>query len=322
MRRRGQQQSHIIDNAGETTRREFITRVAGTAAVAASGVILGMPLGPYSAYAASEPQPHWRFCGKCNGLFYSGAGGNYYRQNQRCPGGGLHLPLGYNFVLPHDVPGTPTAQTDWRFCGKCNGLFYSGAGGNYYRQSQRCPGGGLHLPLGYNFVIPHQPPVDGTTNMTAAEAELLRLINDARAHPEKYPPHGNSAGAAMVACGAGFQYSKKLADIARAHNNYLASQPINWVNTYPNMHKGPNGKLVWEPGEPMDQAGYHSYRSEIVATGFPTAADAVRFWMQDDAPSQWGHRNLILNCTIREAGPAHLQGGPGNHYWTVDMGNP
>ena len=68
-------------------------------------------------------------------------------------------------------------------------------------------------------------------------------------------------------------------------------------------------------------AGYRSGRWEIVTAGFPTAAAAVQFWMQNDAPSMWGHRNIILNCAIREAGSAHLAGGPFGHYWTVDLGN-
>ena len=167
---------------------------------------------------------------------------------------------------------------------------------------------------------PQQPIRRLRGGMRAEESELLRLLNDARAHPEKYPPNGNPAGATMVSCGPPFKYSKELLAIALAHNRYLASQPIDWVNTYPNMHTGPNGKPVGAPGEPMDQAGYRSYRAEIVATGFPTPIDVIRFWMQDDERFQWGHRNLILNCTIHEAGPGYTQGGPGNHYWTVDMG--
>ena len=152
------------------------------------------------------------------------------------------------------------------------------------------------------------------------EAELLRLINDARAHPANYPPHGNTQGAHMNTCANPAPNSSGLRQTAGDHNAYLASQPINWVNTFPNMHKDPNGHLVWDSGEPMDKAGYHSYRAENVATGFPTPADVMRFWMQDDEPSAWGHRNLILNCAVQEAGTGHLQGGPGNHYWTLDMG--
>ncbi|MCM2387457.1 CAP domain-containing protein [Streptomyces albipurpureus] len=162
----------------------------------------------------------------------------------------------------------------------------------------------------------------GPADMSVEATELFRLINDARAHPNRYPPNGDATLAKMTACPHVFQPSKWLNGTAQAHNSFLASQPIDWVNTYPNMHKNPDGALVGDAGEAIDMAGYHSSRAEIVATGFPTAADAVRFWMQDDAPFQWGHRNRILDCGLAQAGVAHLQGGPGSHYWTVDMGTP
>ena len=66
--------------------------------------------------------------------------------------------------------------------------------------------------------------------------------------------------------------------------------------------------------------GLPHFPGENVATGFGNAAEVVRFWMQDDEASAWGHRNQILNCTTREAGIGHLQGGPGGHYWTLDVG--
>ncbi|MFD8828694.1 CAP domain-containing protein [Streptomyces sp. NPDC059605] len=162
----------------------------------------------------------------------------------------------------------------------------------------------------------------GPADMRDEAAELFWLINDARTHPNKYPPNGDATLAKMTACSSVFQSSKWLTGTAQAHNSYLASQPIDWVNTYPNMHKNPDGALVGDAGEAIDMAGYHSSRAEIVATGFPTAADAVEFWMQNDAPFQWAHRNLILECGLTQAGAAHLQGGPGGHYWTVDMGTP
>lgn len=152
------------------------------------------------------------------------------------------------------------------------------------------------------------------------DQQLFDLINDARLHPEKYPPNGNSSGASMNACPNALTLSSQLQEIARAHNAFLASQPIEWVNDDLNMHRGPGGKLAWEDGEPMSQAGYTAFRAENVATGFPTAEAAVRFWMQDDERWNWGHRNLILNCAAQEFGFAHHEGGPGGHYWTLDMG--
>ena len=124
----------------------------------------------------------------------------------------------------------------------------------------------------------------------------------------------------MAACPTPLARSGALNGVARAHNEYLASQPIDVVNTFPNMHKDPNGKLVWDAGQPMHRAGYNSHRAEIVATGFATASEAVQFWMQDDERFGWGHRNQILNCANRDAGVSHHVGGPGGHYYTVDMG--
>ena len=71
---------------------------------------------------------------------------------------------------------------------------------------------------------------------------------------------------------------------------------------------------------PITQSGYDKKRGEIVAWGQTTAADAVKAWMQDDESSNWGHRNIILDCGYTDAGAAHFVGGPARHYWTVDVG--
>lgn len=161
----------------------------------------------------------------------------------------------------------------------------------------------------------------GSVGTGGPDGALLAAVNDARLHPENYPPHGNSAGATMSACPKPLGESFALDTVASTHNNYLATQPGSLVNTYPNMHLNPppNGPLSWAPNGPIAQAGYNT-RGEIVATGFPAEADAVVFWMQDDAPSQWGHRNNILNCGYTDAGAAQLTGGDLGKYWTVDLG--
>jgi hypothetical protein len=163
-------------------------------------------------------------------------------------------------------------------------------------------------------------PRDDLDVMRPDQLVLFDLINEARAHPENYPPNGNSSGASLSACPSPLRYSQQLSDIASHHNNFLASRDINWVNADDHMHRGPDGKLTSEVGQPMDRAGYHTSRGENVATGFPTAAEVLHFWMQDDERWKWGHRNLILNCSAQEAAIAHLQGGPGRHYWTLDLG--
>ncbi len=39
---------------------------------------------------------------------------------------------------------------DWRYCGKCHGIFYAG-----YPDNGRCAAGGGHNAIGYNLVLPH-----------------------------------------------------------------------------------------------------------------------------------------------------------------------
>ena len=96
-------------------------------------------------------QDQWRFCGKCDGMFFDGS-----PDKGRCPAGGAHQANGFNFVLPHDVPETPSAQKNWRFCGKCHGMFFDG-----FPNKGRCPGGGAHQANGFNFVLPHVPISSG-----------------------------------------------------------------------------------------------------------------------------------------------------------------
>lgn len=153
------------------------------------------------------------------------------------------------------------------------------------------------------------------------DGALLAAVNDARLHPEKYPPNGDAAGAVMAACSKPFNHSGALDNTAATHNSFIATMSADVVNVYPNMHKTASGGLAWDvPGGPIAKAGYNT-TGQIVADGFPTEAAAVQFWMQDDAPSQWGHRNKILDCNLTDAGAASFSGGPLGHYWTVDMGS-
>ncbi len=93
-------------------------------------------------------QDAWRFCGKCHAMFYDG-----FPDKAKCAAGGGHEAIGYNFVLPHDIPATPTAQDAWRFCGKCHAMFYDG-----FPDKAKCAAGGGHEAIGYNFVLPHDVP--------------------------------------------------------------------------------------------------------------------------------------------------------------------
>jgi hypothetical protein len=99
-------------------------------------------------------QPDWRLCSRCQGLFWAPGGD---RSGSVCSKGGEHYfePDSWNFVLPNDHQGATelTGQPDWRFCGKCHGLFWAPEGTS---AGTVCPAGDEHAvpPGSWNFVLP------------------------------------------------------------------------------------------------------------------------------------------------------------------------
>ena len=80
-------------------------------------------------------QSGWRWCSKCQGLFFAGNS-----TNGRCPADARgHDPSGSGAYLidleQSDTPG----QDNWRWCGKCQSLFFNG-----HTSRGRCPAGQAH----------------------------------------------------------------------------------------------------------------------------------------------------------------------------------
>ena len=114
----------------------------------------------------SGVQSGWRWCSKCQGLFWGSAATDSY-----CPAGGQHIVTSdtYTYVL---VFGTPTiawtnaqgssytvaAQSGWLYCGKCRGLFY----GHGTNSGGWCPAGSHHLQASnsYNYEMIPDPAID------------------------------------------------------------------------------------------------------------------------------------------------------------------
>lgn len=114
---------------------------------------------PYNVPATPSMQSDWEYCVKCHGLFYNG-----YPDKGQCAADGeghQHHPEAYHFLLPHNIPGTPTMQAGWEYCVKCHGMFY-----NDSINKGRCAAdGGAHQnhPEAYRFVLPH--PIDPIVNL-------------------------------------------------------------------------------------------------------------------------------------------------------------
>jgi hypothetical protein len=89
-------------------------------------------------------QRNWRWCSKCQGLWYAAATAN---PNGVCPKDkGPHSKAGSgDYALFGDPDGnfSPSVmgQRRWRWCSKCQGLWYSGATVN---TDGACPAGGVH----------------------------------------------------------------------------------------------------------------------------------------------------------------------------------
>ena len=70
-------------------------------------------------------------------------------RRRQLPCGAAHSPQGFNFILTHDTAGGPSSQSNWKFCQKCNALFFNGYNGG------TCPKGGRHAAQGFDFVLPY-----------------------------------------------------------------------------------------------------------------------------------------------------------------------
>jgi hypothetical protein len=85
-------------------------------------------------YRAGTEQPGWRWCHKCEGMFF---GDN--PSKGVCPAGGAHDPSQSGRYAGLFGDTSPGAQGSWRWCHKCQGKFFAG------NPSQGvCPASGAH----------------------------------------------------------------------------------------------------------------------------------------------------------------------------------
>jgi len=96
-------------------------------------------------------QNNWRWCNKCQGLWF---GPNAAQSN--CPQGGTHSSSGSgNYSLVDNATPTPANhQNNWRWCNKCQGMFFGGNPGSV------CPAdGAAHDSAGSgDYVLPQMAP--------------------------------------------------------------------------------------------------------------------------------------------------------------------
>ncbi|WP_031167286.1 CAP domain-containing protein [Streptomyces durhamensis] len=122
----------------------------------------------------------------------------------------------------------------------------------------------------------------------AAEAEVLKLVNQERAKVGCSPLAANSS----------------LTRLAESFSDDMAARDFF-------DHTDPNGKTPWDRAA---AAGVTDLGGENIARGQADAAAVVQAWMNSP-----GHRANILNCDFKTLGVG-VHFGPGGPWWTQDFG--
>lgn len=159
----GIQQAHTAGSPGLRRPVVFVLAAAGLAILAIALLIASrvnpasptppeqtgtpkIPAKPVTDSGTTVPSPsregrdEWRWCGKCEGLFF---GANV--ASSHCPAGGGHILKGSgNYVLTQNDDSAP-GQDNWRWCNKCQGLWFAGHGP---ARPAPCPAGGGHVKIG------------------------------------------------------------------------------------------------------------------------------------------------------------------------------
>lgn len=129
----------------------------------------------------------------------------------------------------------------------------------------------------------------------ALEEEVLMLVNEARAQPQR------CGGASMPAVGP-LQMQPLLRDVARAHSEDMAVRRFF-------SHVNPDGD---DPFDRLDDAGWaYAVAGENIAQGYPDAEQVMAGWMTSP-----GHCANIMERGYRWIGIGYYEG----NFWTEVFG--
>ncbi|MFD8201224.1 CAP domain-containing protein [Streptomyces sp. NPDC003470] len=131
-------------------------------------------------------------------------------------------------------------------------------------------------------------PAGAVSEQSAAEAQVLKLVNDERAKAGCSPVAANSA----------------LRELAEDFSEAMAAQGFF-------DHTDPGGATPWDRAE---AAGISDLGGENIARGQADAQAVMDAWMNSS-----GHRANILNCDFRTLGVG-VHFGAGGPWWTQDFG--
>ncbi|MQS38927.1 CAP domain-containing protein [Streptomyces katsurahamanus] len=131
-------------------------------------------------------------------------------------------------------------------------------------------------------------PSSSSSSHTAAEAEVLALVNEERA---------------KVGC-APVRFDASLAKLAGDFSSDMAARDFF-------SHTDPDGATPWDRAE---KAGVKNLGGENIARGQADAGAVMNSWMNSE-----GHRANILNCDYKTLGVG-VDMGDGGPWWTQNFG--
>lgn len=150
---------------------------------------------------------------------------------------------------------------------------------------------------------PPAAPTAATCNLPDFRAEMLRLVNAARAAGARCGSRGSFAPATALT------WNDDLTEAATGHSTDMATK--NYFS-----HTGSSGSGA---GDRITAAGYpwRTY-GENIAAGYGSVQAVVDGWMGSD-----GHCANIMHGAFREIGVACVPGTSGStygNYWTMNLG--
>jgi len=141
----------------------------------------------------------------------------------------------------------------------------------------------------------------GTITVRTFEQEVLRLVNEARAHKR-------TCGSKTYKAAKPLRPNAKLASVSAAHSADMAARSYF-------SHTSRNGD---SPFDRMKDAGYrYRYAGENIAAGFRSPASVVQAWLKSP-----GHCKNIMKKKYTQLGVGYATGGYYGTYWTQDFGRP
>ncbi|WP_239329435.1 CAP domain-containing protein [Frankia sp. CiP3] len=142
---------------------------------------------------------------------------------------------------------------------------------------------------------------------TAAPAIPVAATEAAPADPVSQVVTLTNTERAKAGC-APLTVDSRLTAAAQAHSDDMATH--NYFS-----HTSQDGRT---PFQRMAAAGYQfSIAAENIAAGQRTPAEVMTGWMNSA-----GHRENILNCSLKQIGVGYGVGGSYGMYWTQDFGTP